>query len=146
MLWRVDVLGVSHRYVEAETQSEAEELVRDQILAAIDVRAHEADGHLAAMYEQSGPRQRKRLLVAMDGLRSPRTAMDIGHVRRQLNRIIQMDEEAHRWAKRHIASSPPPPDPLVIDRLIKHAEVERIERNVRHLRDWQRDDHLHGGA
>lgn len=145
MLWRVDVLGISHRFVDAETQGEAETFVRDQILGALDLQAQAADSHLTATYDQSGPIQRKRLLAAMDGLTSPRTRRDIGQARRQLNRIIRLDDEARQWADSHEPPTPPPVDPLMIDRLIKHAEVARIESNLSHLREWQRNDHLHGG-
>lgn len=67
MLWRVDVLGISHRFVEAESQVEAESIVRDQILHALDIEASLADPTLSSMFKASGPIQKKRLIAAMDG-------------------------------------------------------------------------------
>lgn len=145
MLWRVDVLGISHRFIQAESQKEAETVVRDQILAALDVEASRADPTLSTMYAKAGPIQRKRLIAAMDGLRSPSHLKTARQARRHLNRIVRDDEAAQAWARQHLDSSPPV-DPVHLDELIKHSEVRRIESNLARLREHERKDHLSGGS
>lgn len=144
-LWRVDVAGVSHRYVPAESADAAVASVEQDIVRALDLRATPAPDYLDEAYDGAGPLQRKKMIAAMDGLSSPRTAWNAGMARRQLNRIVRMDEQAKEWSKGHLRRTPPV-DVIKLDLIVKGIEVQHLERNLQHLDDWQRNDNLHGGS
>ncbi|MBF0686718.1 MAG: hypothetical protein IR158_02975 [Cellulomonas sp.] len=73
-VWRVDVCGLSQRYVEAETRAEVEDLVRHALLEALDVRAVPAPREIERVYMKAGPLQRKKLLARLDRLTNPASA------------------------------------------------------------------------
>lgn len=62
-LWRVDVSGVSHRFVEVETKEEAVAEVEQSLIRAMNVHAPPAHCRLAAIYEALGPIQRRNVLA-----------------------------------------------------------------------------------
>lgn len=70
-LWRVDVCGVSHRFVEAETKAQAMAAVEAVIVRSLDLRAEVAASGLRKYFEHLGPIQRRNLLAALADLRAP---------------------------------------------------------------------------
>lgn len=133
-LWRVEVAGVSHRYVEAESAEDAEVQVADSIMKALSLHATVANRALSDRFASAGPLTRKRLLASMDGLISPRSRQDVRRELRRLQRLIQFDQDAAAWATARTANAPMPgPDPRIIERLVKSSEVAHIERNLSRL-------------
>lgn len=128
-LWRVDVNGLSHRYVEAESRDDAVELVRAAVLREIDLRASAAPSELARRFDAASPLQGKRLLAAMDGLTSPVSKRSSAGARRALERLAKHQDELNEWVKSASASAPPA-SPEIVDRLVKWGEVEYVERNL----------------
>lgn len=133
-LWRVQVGGISHRYVNAEDADQATELVRQAIMDSLDLTATKADPIFASTYETSGPVRRKRILAALDGLTSPRSRQDVGIAKRQLARLMRWSDETALWVQDQISDSPPPPDPKTIDQMVTRAEQEHVEGQRRLLR------------
>lgn len=127
-LWRVDIAGVSHRYVAAPSPEEAVDQVTDAIARGLDIRSSPAERVFAEAHAAAGPLVRKRILAALDGLNSPRSRSEIGQARAQLSRLLRWKEEAKAWARDRASESPGPPDPLELDRLVKLTELAHLER------------------
>ena len=142
-LWRVDVAGLSHRFVEADSAVEAERTVAEAILRGMDIRATKPNTALTSTYETAGPIQRARLLAAMDGLTKPSSRSSVANARRRLERLIRWEEERQAWVDARLASAPPAPDPHVIDELLAAQELLHIERNLVRFRTWGAGSPLH---
>src|SRR4051812_22039446 len=97
-LWRVDVAGVSHRFVDAENREDAVASVISAILDTLDVRATPARSAVARLYESSGPIQQRRLIDAMDGLTPPGGLRSARLARRRLARQLRYDFKVRRLA------------------------------------------------
>lgn len=142
-LWRVEVAGVSHRFVEASSEEDAVAVVTQAIVEALDVAATPASPTLASIYEAAGPIKKRNLLAAMDGLTSPRSLDDSRRARRQLKRLITFEETSAAWIKKHPNPPLPPVDILEIHRMVKMSEVQHIERAMLRLREGEKRSHLH---
>jgi hypothetical protein len=138
-LWRVEVGGVSHRYVDAATMGEALDIVREDILKGLRLHVSPARDDLAKQYEALGPVKKKHLLASLDGLISPASRREVGNVRSQLRRLENWRAEADEWVRRKVEEAPrlPPPDPLVLDSLVKYVEIDHVERNLERLDKWR---------
>ncbi|HWV76755.1 MAG TPA: hypothetical protein VN027_05520 [Isoptericola sp.] len=142
-LWRVDVCGVSHRFVEADTKAEAEDAVRQALLDAMDVRATDAGASLTRAYEGAGPHQRKKLLAKLDGLTNPRERQSSRSARRRLEREIKREEAEAEWMAGALRGAPPVSQD-VIDLLVRQGEVRHIEVSHLRLHEWERKTPIHG--
>lgn len=131
-LWRVDVAGVSVRFVDAPSKTAACRLVERDLIASLGVTASRAGSHLEDTYAAAGPIQRKRLLAAMDGLTSPATRRSN---RLQLDKLQRWLEREEAWIEATVAKAPPPADPEAVARIIVNAEIRHVERNLRHRAD-----------
>jgi hypothetical protein len=141
--WRVDVGGVTHRYVSAETRREAEEAVVTSRIASLDVRASPAGVALTRAYESSGPVRRKGMLARLDGLTNPRERASSKSARRRLARLIRFEMQERAWVEeQHWAS--PPLSPGVIDDLVRLQAVVHVEKNFDRLPEWGRHSPVHG--
>ena len=72
ILWRVDVAGVSHRLVDAETKEEAIAAVAAELLDAVNLRAAAVDAGTQHLYEGLSAARKRTFIASMDGLASPR--------------------------------------------------------------------------
>lgn len=126
-LWRVDVAGVSHRYVDAESKEQAVDVVKRSLLDAIDATATAAPPTIAKIYEGLPPRRRLSHLAALDGLTDPKGLRDAANARRRLARLIKFEREMREWAARQLADAPRPVDPERVARLLKQVELSRLE-------------------
>lgn len=142
-LWRVEVAGVSHRFVDAASAEDAVAAVTQSILEALDLTAAPASAILADVYEAAGPIKKRNLLAAMDGLTSPRSLDDSRRARRQLKRLITFEESSAAWIRNHPNPPLPPVDVLEIHRMVKMSEVQHIERAMLRLREGEKRSHLH---
>ena len=142
-LWRVEVAEVSHRYVEADTAAHAEQIVREAVIAGLEITASTAGRELSRVYEESGPLRRKKLLASMDGLISPSSRREVRRERRRLERVVKWEEETQAWIKTQPPTNVPVPDPLMLERLARLNEIRHIEANMRRLSEWDRRSALH---
>lgn len=124
-LWRVEVEGVSTRYVDAESAAHAVATVRELILAAIDIQATRAGTSLQRGYDQAGPAQRRRLLDDLDTLASQRTTRSARSARRRLARQVRFDLQRREWVMNQLEGSPPVA-PDVADTLVRRVEMRRF--------------------
>lgn len=129
-LWRVDVAGVSHRFVEAETAAGARAHVIEAVLASLDVRASPAPKDIARMYEASGPVQRTNVIAALDGLTPPSGMREAKRARQRLARQIRYDRALREWVKDKTATAPRVADPELLSRLLMRTEGVHV-RTVR---------------
>jgi hypothetical protein len=148
-LWRVDVGGVSHRFVEAESRAQAKQLVTASLLEGLDVVATPAHRVITQTYDAMGPRQRKRMLAALDGLASPRAERQGKAARRALARLVKFDLELRASAKAGNARQRPA-DPEVIAALLRHVEANSLAEVRTRLREYERryyeDDEIQGSS
>lgn len=121
-LWRVDVAGVSHRFVEASTAEEATSLVKTALVASLDVRASPAPAVIARMYDDAGLVGRKRVIAALDGLTPPSGIRDAKNARRRLARQIRYDRALRDWVKAKTSTAPRVADPELLARLLTRTE------------------------
>jgi hypothetical protein len=135
-LWRVDVAGISHRYVQAETRAEAVDSVASALVAALDLRVQPADRILANFFEASGPQQKKRLLAVLDGLTPPAGRREARLARRRLARLVRYDAEVRAWVKDTLARLPPV-DPEQLAELLGGVELQHIQSVKARLRGLQ---------
>lgn len=142
-LWRVDVCGVSHRFVEAESRAEAEEAVRRALLEAMDIRASDAGRYLGRAFEDAGPLQRKRMLARLDGLTNPRERRSSTSAQRRLERDAARARAEDEWASQSLGSAPPV-SPETLDSIVRLMEVQRIEVEHLRLQEWDRKSPVHG--
>jgi hypothetical protein len=142
-LWRVDVGGVSHRYVDAPTRADAVREVEVSLLRAIGVHASPAHHQLARIYEGLGPIQRKNMLAKIDGLTNPRERNSARSAQRQLERLIARNQEEEQWARSALAGAPPI-SPATADELARLAEVRHVEGLFTRPPEWDRRPPLHG--
>jgi hypothetical protein len=142
-LWRVDIGDVSHRYVDAETKTEALSLVIAPLIAGLDLRASPATRTLASMYDQAGPNKRKQIIASMDGLTNPRARQQARAARRRLARLIKYDLKLREWLRQEYAKAPPIPPPDNLDAVVRAAEIRHIEQNFHRLREWERHSPIH---
>lgn len=117
-LWRVEVAGVSHRFVEADTQDQAISSVQEAIVETLDLQAVRAPQAIAHVYDTLSRSQRKRMLGALDGLTAPKGVRDAKRARRRLARQIKYDLAYREWVAGKLATAPPIPDPELIRRLL----------------------------
>lgn len=143
ILWRVDVGGVSHRFVEAGTTQEAIDLVAASLIASFDLRVTRANATLTKVHSDAGPLKKKSLLASLDGLIDPTAHQDARLARRRLARLIRQDCSARAWLRDQAAKLPPLASPGRIEELVRSAEVHHIERNFGRLRSWERRSPLH---
>jgi hypothetical protein len=134
-LWRVEVAGVSHRYVEADTVDQAVATVRAAIVESFDLQARPASSPIAQVYDELTRSQKKKVLTALDGLISPDGLSDAKRARRRLARQIKYDSMTRAWVKSKLATAPPIPDPEVIRRLFIQVEAQHVQDVRRRLRD-----------
>jgi hypothetical protein len=135
-LWRVEVAGVSHRFVEAEDRERAMAVVAEAILEACDLRVTSAAPVVSQLYEGLGPLQRKRMLAALDGLTSPRGLQDAKRARRRLARQVRYDMATREWARLKVAMAPPIPDPEHMRKLLIGSETAHIARLRQRLQQF----------
>ncbi|MFC7359636.1 hypothetical protein [Nocardioides astragali] len=83
-LWRVEVAGVSHRYVEADTVDDAVATVREAVLDSFDLQGRPAPPAVAQIYGELTRSQKKKVLTALDGLINPDGLIDAKRARRRL--------------------------------------------------------------
>lgn len=133
-LYRVQVAGVSQRYVDAQSPAEAVELVSEAVLRSLHVTAYPAAKVLADDYEASGPIRRKRLLAALDGLDSPVARRSARGDIHRLYTLLAYDAEVRAWVTQQVAHAPPVPNPDVLERLLLSTELEAVERQRALLR------------
>ena len=142
-LWRVDVSGVSHRFVEAESKTEAVDAVKQALVDAMDIRATDAGAALNRAYESAGPLQRKNLLARLDGLTNPQERQSSRSARRRLEReVARADAEAELRAE-HVRKAPPMA-PGAVDSIVRLLEVKHIEVSHQRLHEWDRKSPIHG--
>jgi hypothetical protein len=121
-LWRVDIEGVSTRYVDADTAGQAMDEVTEQLMAAIDIRATPAGSALQRGFDQTGPAQRRRLLDDLDTLTSPRSIRSARAARRRLARQIRFDIQRRAWVMSQLELAQPI-DPESADQLLRSVEL-----------------------
>ncbi|GAB2759188.1 hypothetical protein GCM10027020_09470 [Nocardioides salsibiostraticola] len=143
-LWKVEVADVAHRYVEAESADDAALQVSASILAGLNIRATPAQATLARKFRESGPLKRRRLLTAMDGLMTPASKKGLQRERARLERLIRSQEAIVLWAEAQ-PTLPAPADPLMLEKFVKYAEIEHLERNLGRLSNWERKSPFHDG-
>lgn len=141
-LWRVDVGGVSHRFVEAATKKAAVEQVERALLDAMDIRATAADPHVTATYHQLGPIQRKNMLVRLDGLTNPQERQQSKAAQRRLARLLELEKQEAAWVASALAGAPPV-SPAAADELARLLAVKHVERNYEKLPEWDRHSPIH---
>ncbi len=142
-LWRVDVCGVSHRFVEAATRSEAEDAVRQALVDAMDIRASDAGARLTRAYDGAGPVQRKGLLMRLDGVTNPKERQSSKSAHRRLEREVARQQAEREWVAGHLGSAPPV-SPEQIDHLVRVLAMRRIEDAHMKLPEWERQSPVHG--
>jgi hypothetical protein len=142
-LWRVDVCGVSHRFVDAESKDQAEALVVHALVEAMDVRATRAEPSLARAFEFAGPIRRRTILAYVDGLTNPQERRTAKAARRRLARLIKYELQERDWIREQ-ARQTPPLSPDAVDALVRLQEVLHVERNFSRLPTWDRASPIHG--
>lgn len=142
-LWRVDVSGVSHRYVEAETKDEAVFQVEQALIRAMNIRATPAHPNLKETYVALGPLQRKNLLASIEGLTNPQERQRSKAAKRRLERLVKREQEEAEW-KRSARAKVPPMSPELADEIARMLELRHIERNYDRLPEWGRHSPIHG--
>jgi hypothetical protein len=142
-LWRVDVCGVSHRFVEAETKADAEAQVVLALVEALDVRASDAGADLTRAYERAGPLQRKNMLARLDGLTNPRERLSSRTAKRRLERMVARDAEERAWIEGQVAQAPPM-SPEAVDQVVRLLEIRHVEERLMRLPERDRHSPVHG--
>lgn len=142
-LWRVDVCGLAHRFVDADTKKHAEKLVTEALVAALDIRASKAHRWLAEAYASAGPIQRKNLLAHVDGLTNPRERQDARSARRRLARLMKRDQEERSWLRSQVEASPPV-SPELADEVARLLAITHVERSFTRLPEWNQRSPWHG--
>lgn len=142
-LWRVDVCGVSHRFVEAGTKAEAEAQVVRALVEALDVRASDAGADLTRAYERAGPLQRKNMLARLDGLTNPRERQSSRSAKRRLERMAERDADERAWVEGQVEQAPPM-SPEAVDQIVRLLEVQHVEERLMRLPEWDRHSPIHG--
>lgn len=142
-LWRVDVCGVSHRFVEAETKAGAEEQVVRALVKAMDVRASDAGPDLTRAYERAGPLQRKNMLARLDGLTNPQERRSSRLAKRRLERMAERDAEERAWIEGQVQQAPPM-SPEAVEEIVRLLEVRHVEERLMRLPEWDRHSPIHG--
>lgn len=142
-LWRVDICGVSHRYVEVESNQEARQAVVEAPIASFDLRASEAAPWIARAYDKAGPIQRKNMLAQIDGLTNPRERRSARNARRQLERMDERAEAEREWVTSATRKAPPV-SPEVADQLAQRAAVYHTEESYLRVPEWERHSPIHG--
>jgi hypothetical protein len=132
-LWRVDVSGVSHRFVEAASREEAAQAVRDAVIKELDIRAEPASGTLRQVYRGLPQQRRRRLIEAMDGLAPPRTFRTAKSARRRLAREWRQHLAEKAWIAANMGPARPAA-PEHVDMLLRQMETDRLLLLRRQLR------------
>jgi hypothetical protein len=142
-LWRVDVCGISHRYVAAESKEDAADQVRDALIAAIDLHADKADASISRAFSKAGPVQKRGMLARLDGLTNPRERRSAKGTKRRLERALERAEAEQAWIEDALGSAPPL-SPEVVDRLVTLLEVRHVEESFDRLPSWDRQPPIYG--
>lgn len=138
-LWRVDVAGVSHRFVEAESKQGAIEAVRESIVEAIDIRAEKADPVLRRLYAGLTSHRRRNIVAALDGLATPAAVRHARSARRRLAREVRFDMSIRDWVERASSSFRRPVDPEGLSVLLRHFEMNRLQELRFRLSEAERE-------
>jgi hypothetical protein len=135
-LWRVEVAGVSHRFVDADSKEDAVEMVTRSVLEALDLRVAPAAPVVRQLYAELAPKQRKQMIAALDGLTSVAGRDDARRARRRLARQVKYDFATREWLRKQVAKAPPIPDPELMRRLLISSEGAHVRRLRQHLREF----------
>jgi hypothetical protein len=143
-LWRVDVCGVSHRFVEADSSEEAKALVREAFIAALALTAAPANATISKAYESATSVQKRNLLARIDGLVNPRERASAKSAIERLERLIEFSEREQEWIKTQVEGAPPM-SPETAAKIARLMEIDHVEDNFRKLPDWDPKSPIHGG-
>lgn len=141
-LWRVDVAGVSHRIVEADSKDEAVAAVGAAVLDALNLRAAAVDAGMQHYYAGLSSSRKRTFIASVDGLASPRIRSSRRAARRRLASWVKYDIQEREW----IASAMPtgrPADPEAVARFIRSVEIERLERIRARHQEFDREARIY---
>lgn len=128
-LWQVDVAGVSRRYVEANTATEAREMVAESLIAAMHLEARRPPRVVDDRYQAAGPVQRMRMRAALDGLSSNRPTSS---TKKEIERLTAQLQQENEWHARN-SRTPSPTDATRVTRVLQMLELEHAQANLQRL-------------
>jgi hypothetical protein len=106
-LWRVEIFGLVERYIEATDAEVAEARVIQSFVDALELTVRPAHPELVKAYERLRPRQRRLLVLDLDGLSNLVTAASQRTTKRKLERERLYQQEQNEWIERQLAEAPP---------------------------------------
>lgn len=142
VLWRVDVAGVSHRIVEAESKDEAVVAVGAAILDALNLKAAAVDASTERYYAGLSRNRKRTFIASVDGLASPRVRSSRRAARRRLAAWIKYDIQEREWLAA-ATSAKRPVDPEAAARFIRSVEIERVERLRSRHQEFDREPRIY---
>lgn len=126
-LWKVEIAGVSCRYVEAKVHSQAIARVRDSIIKTLELKASRADSQLEQAYTGANESQRARLIASLDCMAPTKPHASL---RKQVERLQAQLDEREAWMTRTQAHTPPasPERMRRVARIVQDADIEVRKR------------------